>query len=168
MLFLFVPFLLKFKFGKSFEPFPAVLMPVGAHKLKQQANRIDIKYTMLYGLRQNGAWEKVNPQIFMNPIPLQYFPSLLARNFGFEADTLDETKSARALKNGFGKFHAFDANHLKSRRAALQSWLSEKLAAQGFATSALKAVTTLETVSLLTKTTIAKKEIRERIFPLDQ
>lgn len=80
--FLVVPFTFRY-LAPILEPYPAVLLPSGAGRIKAAEDQMDFVKTAIYG-RTAGrvTWTQLSPSKFLNPVPLEFFPSLAERYFG--------------------------------------------------------------------------------------
>ena len=80
--FLLVPFAIR-EFAPALEPYPAVLLPSGAGRIKTTQGQIDLGRTGLYGkVAGSNAWTRLSPAEFLNPIPPQDFLPIAQRYFG--------------------------------------------------------------------------------------
>ena len=139
VIFLFLPFCLRFV-GK--EPYPAILFPSGASKIKKKEDQISFKVVKYYALDKNGKWVEIDRKAFMFPIPAHYLDYLVVRNLGLK-------------KNG-------KHNH------ELKQWIGGKLNDQKFKRDALKIVTYNRTMYVPTGSLIATTINNERIITLSE
>jgi len=80
--FLVVPFAIRF-LAPVMEPYPAVLLPAGAGKIKTAENQLDFEQTAIYGKAAGrDEWTRLVPSQFLDPIPPEFFPPLAQRYFG--------------------------------------------------------------------------------------
>ncbi len=70
------------KVSGSFEPFPAVLLPVGAGKLKLDGRRVTLKHNLVEA-RRAGEWHEVDRAELLDPLPVHYFGEMVRGKFGF-------------------------------------------------------------------------------------
>ena len=80
--FLLIPFVLR-NLAPILEPYPAVLLPgAGVIRLTQD-DKIDFTRPAIYGRAAGrGAWTRLSPVQFLQPLPPEFFPSLAQRYFG--------------------------------------------------------------------------------------
>ena len=80
--FLVIPFTLRC-FAPILEPYPAVLLPSGAGRIKAAEDQMDFVKTAIYGrVAGRETWTRLSPSKFLNPVPLEFFPPLAERYFG--------------------------------------------------------------------------------------
>jgi hypothetical protein len=79
-----VPFAVAF-LAPPLEPYPAVLLPSGAGKIKTTGDQMDLSRTSIYGkVLGSGSWTRLSPPQFLSPIPAEFFPPLAQRYFGLQ------------------------------------------------------------------------------------
>jgi len=79
---LLVPFAIGY-LAPTLEPYPAVLLPSGAGRIKTTGDQIDFNRAAIYGrVAGRDAWTRLSPSQFLNPIPPEFFPPLAQRYFG--------------------------------------------------------------------------------------
>ena len=166
---LFVPFYLRYRYP-ALEAYPAVLMPVGAFTVRQDSNQIAIKYRSLYGLDQNSNWQRVDPQLFMKPIPVQYLYDVSTSIFNLNTPYSPPFKKKNGIAFRFlNTLHLLDSsNKSEQDKAKLKVWVQNKLREQGLTGTALKEVTSVEMISSETEKIVAKKDIDEKVIQLNQ
>ena len=59
------------------EPYPAVLFPDEATVVKVDHKKTTFNSSVVYALNKNNEWEKIDPTYLMDPIPQQYFPTII-------------------------------------------------------------------------------------------
>ena len=160
---LFLPFCLSiFKL----EPYPAVLLPSYAIKIKKTDNHVLLANKALFALNNKGNWEQINSKLLLDPIPVQYLPSIMSNDFGFDTDSL------KLKSTGFKTFKKFSFIKKTVTRQdeirEIKNWFKKKLIKQGFASSELKIISFSQTISIATGA-IEKSKIKyERIISLDE
>jgi hypothetical protein len=79
--FLLVPFAIR-EFAPTLEPYPAVLLPSGAGRIKTAEDQVDFDRTAIYGrVAGRDSWTRLMPSQFLNPVPPEFFPPLAQRYF---------------------------------------------------------------------------------------
>jgi hypothetical protein len=77
-----VPFAIAF-LAPPLEPYPAVLLPAGAGKIKTTEDQMDFSRTSIYGkVPGSDSWTRLSPPQFLSPIGAEFFPPLAQRYFG--------------------------------------------------------------------------------------
>jgi hypothetical protein len=80
--FLVVPFAICF-LAPALEPYPAVILPGGGGRIKTTEDQMDFGRISIYGrVAGRDAWTRLSPPKFLSPIPAEFFPPLVQRNFG--------------------------------------------------------------------------------------
>ena len=134
-------------FAKSFEPYPAVILPAGAGTIHINSGKVRVKRTFLTAKR-NGKWAEVDSSKFLAPIAEHYFGHISRRNFGLRT-----------------------SKHASPRRLAkvqeTKRWLKAKLAAQGFETQQLRLMEQKLTITLVTGEQGASKPKQKETYDLD-
>src|SRR5690554_5759863 len=97
---LMVPFLIRFKFGDRFEPYPAVLLPSGAGKTQVYSEELRNWQIILLSQREGGSWSKVDEVDLMYPIVPNNHVPIFRKAFGLTngQDQGDRTFSRLLLK----------------------------------------------------------------------
>ena len=85
--FLLVPFILRW-YSPSLEPYPALLLPSGAHIVKIKDGSFSYNLYEIYGFTKNGTKKKINTQSFLEPIPPYLIWNLVRHNFGLKRENL--------------------------------------------------------------------------------
>jgi hypothetical protein len=77
-----VPYAL-YALAPALQPYPALLIPGGAGRINTAGDQMELERTSIYG-RVAGfdAWTRLSPPKFLSPIPAEFFPMLVERNFG--------------------------------------------------------------------------------------
>jgi hypothetical protein len=81
LLCLLLPEILRLVSG-SLEPYPAVLLPAGAGKLRLPGGRLNMKHVLVEAER-DGAWREVDRAALLDPLPVHYFGEVVRGEFGF-------------------------------------------------------------------------------------
>lgn len=163
LLVLFIP--LSLRTLKQIEPYPAVLLPSGVSLIKKVNNQVKLKVKKLYAIDKTGNWKKVDLRLLLHPIPLQFSEGLASKDFGFDTDFLKRNGGKDSLLNKTKNLNTVSAN--KEELKDLRKWLKTKLVEQNFATSTIKSVSYLETISIETGVVLEQEVIYERIIELD-
>jgi hypothetical protein len=132
-----LPFCLRFV---GFEPYPAILLPSGASKIKKADEKISFEVTKLYALNERGNWAEIDQKQFMSPIPVYYLDYILDQNLGLNKRSVNTEE--------------------------LYHWIKDKLAAQKLQGTEMKITTYTTTFSLNSKTVIGSKIKNEKIISL--
>src|SRR5690554_5244979 len=82
LIILMIPFLLRFKFGNRFEPYPAVLLPSGAGKVQVYSDEIKNWQIILLAQQENGNWGTVDEVDLLYPIAPNNHGRIFRRAFG--------------------------------------------------------------------------------------
>ena len=137
LLLLFIPFVLR---KLNIEPYPAVLLPEGASIVNTANNLTSFTYQEVYGLKNKKDWQRVDVVMLMQPIPIQYFPTILERNF---SDIASKSRRRKWLK----MFHLPD--HLNKQHDA-DAWFMERLGKQSLDPGTLRIVTFAKVINIQT------------------
>jgi hypothetical protein len=78
-----VPFIIKLRYGEPLEVYPSIILPSGAYLVKIKNDTLNIYYSKIYVKNSQSQWVVVNVEDILKPIPVQYFYTLSANNFGF-------------------------------------------------------------------------------------
>lgn len=81
LLCLLVPEILRLISG-ALEPYPAVLLPAGAGKLRLPGGRLKMKHVLIEAERE-GVWREVDRAALLDPLPVHYFGEVVRGEFGF-------------------------------------------------------------------------------------
>lgn len=66
----------------SLEPYPAVLLPAGAGKVRLPGGRATMKHVLIEGERA-GGWQELDRAALLAPLPVHYFGEVVRGEFGF-------------------------------------------------------------------------------------
>jgi hypothetical protein len=65
------------------EPYPAVLLPTTGPTIKTTEDQMDLGRMSVYGkVAGRDAWIRLSPPKFLSPLPPEFFPTLVQRDFG--------------------------------------------------------------------------------------
>jgi hypothetical protein len=160
---LFIPFGLSFISG--LEPYPAVILPGGAGKIKIDGDDLRFSKLVLYGKDQESdQWKSLDATAFLDPIPVVYLRSIIVNEFGLNRDRVVSVNFAWNL------FPDFDYTNQKfiteERVVAAKAWLRERLALQGCETDTLLARKVIVKSHVITKTNVETGIAGELYFNL--
>lgn len=85
--FLSAPFFLRW-YSPSLEPYPALLLPSGAHIVELEDRNFSYNLYEIYGFSEDGTKKKIDIQNFLEPIPPYLIWNLARHNFGLERESL--------------------------------------------------------------------------------
>jgi hypothetical protein len=134
-------------FTKSFEPYPAVLLPKGSGTLRVKGGKIHLRRTVAIG-RRRGEWEKLDVGELMFPISEHDFSLLARRDFGLKRSK-----------------HASQGQVAREQRT--KTFLRERLAAQGFETQQLRLGVESLTIDLASGRVLAARPGKKKTHDLD-
>jgi hypothetical protein len=134
-------------FARSFEPYPAVILPAGAGTIHINDGKVRVKRTFLTAQR-NGEWAEVDSSKFLAPIAEHYFGYISRRDFGIR-----KSKRASPLK--------------LAKVQETKRWMKAKLASQGFETQQLRLMEQKLTITLVTGEQAAGEPKRKETYDLD-
>lgn len=145
LIFLMVPFIFRFKLGNRFEPFPAILLPAGASKVKVGSSDFKVDYIALFA-QKDGNWERVDAALLLYPIPATNHIYIFSRGFGLiEPPELEDRLLNRLLvKLNVQK----KTNPTEQEKDRTKNWIVKRLKKQGFTGSILKIVQKEEIFSI--------------------
>ena len=110
----------------ALEPYPAVLLPAGAGKLRLPEGRLKTKHVLVEAVR-GGTWHEVDRADLLAPLPVHYFGEVVRGSFGFHD----------------GKWRGLTPPPPPATPAQLQAtklWLRERLAKLGFESKRFRVV----------------------------
>lgn len=139
--------------GASFEPFPAVLLPAGAGKLRLPDGKLTMKHTLVEA-RRGGVWSEVDRARLLAPLPVHYFGEVVRADFGFHD----------------GKWHGTTAPPPHVSPADLHQtkrWLRARLAQLGFEVHALRVVEERYVLVLPSGSRSGAERLWEKLYDLD-
>lgn len=138
---LFIPFILREKWGHNGEIFPAVMLPTGAIKVPVGAAERSIKEITLYAQKNSGEWGRVDLRALLAPIPAQYHKTILLREFGLNKIHLNKKpRTSGFMEKLKSKLKPRDATDIDI--ASTKAWLKDKLIKQHFQSATIKVVHT--------------------------
>ncbi|HKY40419.1 MAG TPA: hypothetical protein VJN18_31010 [Polyangiaceae bacterium] len=110
----------------SLEPYPAVLLPAGAGKVRLPGGRATMKHVLVEAER-DGGWYEVDRAELLAPLPVHYFGEVVRGKFGFHDR----------------KWHGLTAPPPAASPAQLRetkTWLRQRLSRMGFGEHRLRVV----------------------------
>ena len=156
------PFLLKM-LASSLEPYPAIVLPAGAHQVKLTDTQVNFSRTSIWGKDlATDSWTRIDSEQLLDPIPNEYLGHMVYNSFGLEAPNKDVS----------GKLQQIFVSILRGKITpeeveASKQWLSKRLTEQNCAPDRFK-VTEQEVVFDVSTGKIASSKIKdERVFRLD-
>ncbi|WP_424583741.1 hypothetical protein [Tunicatimonas sp.] len=143
MLFLLIPFVLRW-YSPSLEPYPALLLPSGAHIVELEDGTFSYTLYEVYGFGQDGTSKKIDIQTFLEPIPPYLIWNLARHNFGLEGDNLlaDDLSESR-------------------------KWFRQKLIDKGYRADRFLLAKVKYYISLDKKQLLKQETLHEKYFNLD-
>jgi hypothetical protein len=151
-LFLLVPELMRHVSGSG-EPYPAVLLPAGAGKLRFKQGKLPMTHTLIEA-RRGGVWSEVDRAELLEPLPVHYFGEVVRGNFGLED----------------GKWRGWNAPAPRpSPEARLETkrWLRARLVRMGFDGHALRVVEQRYLLEMPSGAHQATEQLSEKVYELD-
>jgi hypothetical protein len=149
---LLVPEILRLVSG-SLEPYPAVLLPAGAGKLRLPGGRLNMKHVLVEAER-DGLWTEVDRAKLLDPLPVHYFGEVIRGNFGFHD---------RKWHGVTAPPPAASAEQLSETRA----WLRRRLSLLGFSSRRLRVVEESYWLEIPSGTRHDVQRQKETVYELD-
>jgi hypothetical protein len=156
-----VPFAISFV-APVLEPYPAVLLPSGADRIKVAEDQMDFERTAIYGrVTGHEAWIRLSPSEFLFPVPPQYFPLLAQRYFGLSpvVPVAERTKVGFLITINTRKFSEEEVNSSKQ-------WLRARLKESGCDDDVLRITQEVVTVRRSTGKEISIRYQNDKVFAL--
>jgi hypothetical protein len=139
--------------GGSFEPFPAVLLPAGAGKLRLPGGKLTMKHTLVEA-RRDGAWSEVDRARLLAPLPVHYFGEVVRAHFGFHDNQWHGTTAPPPRPSA--------TDLLETKR-----WLRARLQQLGFEAHALRVVEERYVLVLPSGARGPAERLSEKLYELD-
>lgn len=162
LLVLFIPFTLR-TLSTQLEPYPAILMPSGAGKVRVDNEIITYRVTKFYGQNADSEWLEITASQLIDPIPVQYVSQLLAIDFGLTE--LGDDVPLRLRGD-----HVVGLNlgipNSQSEREEAGDWMADNLREIGLAGDNLRVATVQLTIHADNGDVLAEEVIDERIIPI--
>ena len=114
-----------------YEPYPAILFPVGSEKLSLQRENFLISRLELIAVNSDGQERPLDPAEFFSPIPVHFWPYIASNSqrFGLASPGPDDRKTKR-----LGSWELTMINRrtvTKRQQAEVANWLAARLRAVG-------------------------------------
>lgn len=161
---LIVPYGLKL-LSSSLEPYPAILFPSGAAKVRGDQDSFEFETINLYCFDlMSESWKPKDTSSFLSPIPNHFFGAIVKNEFGLNPD-LEYTVKSR--KNFLPRFtyknvHALSAVNIDEAKA----WLRNRLLEQGCRDDSLLIQRKLMLADLNDKSVSEIKVTSEKLYEL--
>ncbi|MCC0177964.1 hypothetical protein I4641_13350 [Waterburya agarophytonicola K14] len=159
---LFPPFLLKM-LSASLEPYPAIILPAGAHQVDLDSTQVNFSRISLWGKQlPDNSWTRIDSEKFLEPIPHEYLTHIVNNSFGLktskkEADNALKKKFITILNN---KITADEIEDTKQ-------WLRNQLTQLNCDSSELMVTEEKIAFDVSTGKIVSLKIINEKLFKLD-
>jgi hypothetical protein len=159
--FLLVPFAIGY-LAPTLEPYPAVLLPSWAGRIKTTEDQIDFNRTAIYGrVAGRDAWTRLSPSQFLNPVPREFFPPLAQRYFGLSPiEPITHTIKGGAVI----RIDAHKVSEEEIRNA--KQWLRARLNGSGCDDSVLRITQEVATLRRSDWAEIAVRYQNDKVFDL--
>ena len=146
----------------SLEPYPAIMLPSGAGKLKLQPDEFSFSRLVVYGQDgENNKWTLVDPLKFLDPIPVWYLNDLAYRHFGLR-ERIDNIWIPK-----LGIFEIHWSRGTDKSRIETREWLQKKLSNLGFENSKFKVVIERVTIRRRTGNVLRTETKNEEVYLLN-
>src|SRR5690606_18507053 len=133
---LMLPYILRFKFGDKFEPFPAILLPSGAVKTPMDANEIISWPISIFAQKEDESWVQVDTKALLYPVPANNHSHIFRRDFGIANEP--EHGDRRIVHLLMALNIIKDRESSQEEKEKTKAWLRERLYEQGFTGHFLK------------------------------
>ncbi|MCE6992755.1 hypothetical protein [Dyadobacter sp. CY323] len=159
--FLLIPFFLK---TIGFEPYPAVLLPTGGIRIKNNNGLATFKTTELSAFDViSKKWIDVDEGKFIQPIPIHYFRYLTDQKFGLDkGNAIAKSRKGKLMSKLGIKMDIKNNDIGKEREEEVKKWIKYRLSAQSIVSSKIRILTEVRSISLttglITKTYIENEE----------
>jgi hypothetical protein len=163
-IFLFVPYVLKLLSYGALEPYPAIVFPAGASKLKLEANSYTFKDLGIYCLDLKAKeWKRQDAYSFLEPIPVQNLSSIIKNEFGLNPNLKHQVKFRRiSLGFSYENAQALSEANIDLTKA----WLRGRLAEHGCHDNFLLVKTRYIAIGRETQMTSEVNKIDEKLYEL--
>jgi hypothetical protein len=158
--FLVVPFVISYV--TPLEPYPAVLLPAWAGRIKVGEDQMDFDGTAIYGrIAGRDAWTRLVPREFLYPIPPEFFPPLAQRSFGLSPvePVTYQTKFGMVITTNTRKVGEEEVKNAKQ-------WLRTRLNKIGYDPNVLRITQEIVTVRRSDGAEIAVRYQNDKVFEL--
>jgi hypothetical protein len=158
---LFVPFTISY-LAPTLEPYPAVLLPSWAGRIKTTEDQIDFNRTAIYGrVAGRDAWTRLSPSQFLNPVPPEFFPPLALRYFGLSpfGRITHTIKGGAVIRIDTRKVSEEEVTNAKQ-------WLRARLNGSGCDDNVLRITQEVVTLRLSDRAEIAVRYQSDKVFEL--
>jgi hypothetical protein len=156
-----VPFAISFV-APVLEPYPAVLLPSGADRIKVSEDQMHFERTAIYGrVAAHEAWIRLFPLKFLYPVPPQHFPLLAQRYFGLSSvgPVVERTKVGFIITINPRKVSEEEVKNSKQ-------WLRARLNESGCDNNVLRITQEVVTVRRSTGKETAIRYQNDKVFDL--
>jgi len=156
-----VPFAI-YALAPGLEPYPALILPGGARGINTAGDQMELERTSIYGrVAGSDAWTRLSPPKFLSPIPTEFFPMLVERNFGLSPVRPIAIRSRVSAVITI-QSHKVGAEELKQAK----QWLRARLQASGCDGNALRITHEVVTFRRLDGVEIAVRSENDKVLEL--
>lgn len=143
------------------EPYPALILPSGAVKVKVGAKDISFVRTSLWGKQEtDNTWTRIDLETFWTPLPKQYFKPIVRNSLGLKSGKpriIQLPKGINISRNKVTPSEIQDAKY----------WWRQKLVQSGYASNELMITVERVKFDIETSKIIKTKRSHEEVFRLD-
>lgn len=156
------PFGLKI-LASSLEPYPAVILPAGAHQIELDSSKVNFTRTSLWGKKlSDNSWVRIDSEKLLDPIPNEYLGHIVNNSFGLESK-VSKTNSTLKRKITAILRSKITANEIEDTK----NWLRHKLAKFNCSVKELMVAEEKIIFDVNIGKTVSLEIIDEKIFELD-
>lgn len=153
------PFALKIR--KRLEPYPAIILPIGARKVNVGKKEINFNRTSLWGKREkDNTWTRVDVKKFLHPIYVHYWDPISRNSFGLKST------EGRIIKL-FKGINILSKKVTPNEVQEAKYWLRQKLVQSGYGSNELMIKFEQVKFDIETGKIITIKRDNEEILRLD-
>ena len=156
------PFVLKM-LASSLEPYPAVILPAGAHQIELDSSKVNFTRTSLWGKKlSDNSWVRIDSEKLLDPIQNEYLGHIVNNSFGLETEA-SKTNSTFKRKITAILRSKITTDEIKDTK----KWLRHKLTESNCSVKELRVTEEKIVFDVNTGKTVSQKIIDEKLFKLD-
>jgi hypothetical protein len=145
------------------EPYPAVLLPSGAGKIRVGDGRVEFTSNQVWALSPDRRWQRVDCGELLRPIPVQYLGGLVKNEFGLR----DDVQASVTLKKLGVRLPIGRPPATAEHQNVTKRWLAAGLSRLGLSAEVLRVTTVATVVAVPSGKTLESHTIREDRYALD-